>query len=248
MNVSYELEYLGFTPNEAKVYLALLRLGKAGAGAIARECRLERTSTYHALERLVRAGIVSRILASSRTVFAAGPPESIAGIFKEKEQRAELLIPFLKEVKRGERERESILKFTGYGGVKAVLNDILKTCKEGEEYLVLGMEGQLSGRLPTFAEIFVARKDAKKLRMRGLVRATGGRIKSKYTRVRFVPQETVSPLNINIYGNKVAFIIWSEKPEAIIIDNTEAAQAFRAYFELMWQHAARPSEQRAAKH
>ena len=60
---------------------------------------------------------------------------------------------------------------------------------------------------------------------------------SKYTRVRYVPQETISPLNVNIYGDKVALLIWSENPEAVIIDNPQAAAAFRSYFELMWKHA-----------
>ncbi|MEK6825488.1 MAG: helix-turn-helix domain-containing protein [Nanoarchaeota archaeon] len=237
MNLAYELEYLGFTPNEVKVYLTLLRLGMAKAGKIAQECRLERTSTYHALQRLVQVGIVSTILESSRKIFAAAPAESIVSIFKEKENRAELLIPLLKEIKQGEREKETILKFRGYGGIKTVMNDILKSSKEGEEYLVMGMEGQLSERLPTYAEIFVARKDEKKLRSRVLVRKTGQKKMSKYTRVRYVSQETVSPLNVNIYGNKVALLIWSETPEAVIIDNAQAAQAFRAYFELMWKHA-----------
>jgi sugar-specific transcriptional regulator TrmB len=237
MDIAYELEYLGFTPNEVKAYLALLRLGRAKAGKIASECRLERTSTYHALHRLIQIGIVSTVLESNRKVFAAAPVESLVGLFKEKENRAELLVPALKAIKHGEREKETILKFKGYGGIKIVMNDILKSSKEGEEYLVMGMERQLSQRLPVFAEIFVARKDEKKLRSRALVRKTGGHVMSKYTRVRYVPQETISPLNVNIYGNKVALLIWSETPEAVIIDNAEAAQAFRAYFEMMWKHA-----------
>jgi sugar-specific transcriptional regulator TrmB len=237
MNLSYELEYLGFTPNEAKVYLALLRLGKAKAGSVARECRLERTSTYHALQRLASTGIVSVIMESQRKVFAAAPPESIAGIFKEKEDRAALLVPALKEIKQSAREKETILKFKGYGGIKAVLQDLLKSSKEGDEYLVMGMEGQLSQRLPAFADIYVARKDEKKLKCRALVRKTSGKIMSKYTTVRYVPQETVSPLNVNIYGDKVALLIWSETPEAVILDNVETARAFRAYFEFMWRHA-----------
>jgi len=49
-----------------------------------------------------------------------------------------------------------------------------------------------------------------------------------------VPQEVISPSNITIYKNKVAMILWSEIPEAIIIDNEDVAKTFKSYFEFMW--------------
>jgi hypothetical protein len=32
-------------------------------------------------------------------------------------------------------------------------------------------------------------------------------------------------------------LVWGEIPEAVIIDNKETADAFRSYFEFMWEHA-----------
>lgn len=237
-NIPYELEYLGFTPNEVKVYLTLLRIGRAQAGQLAKEARLERTSTYNALKRLIQEGLVASVIEANKQVFSPASPNKIIDIFKEKEERASLLIPQLEEMQKGEREKENIKKFQGYQGIKTVLNDILRSCKKGEEYLVIGSEGQLSQRLPTFAEIFVARKDKKRLKSRLLVRENvQGRKMSKYTQVRYLPPEIVSQTNINIYANKVALILWSEKPEAIIIDDKATARTFKAYFEFMWQNA-----------
>jgi len=237
-NIAYELEYLGFTSNEVKVYLTLLGIGRSQAGRIAKECRLERTSTYNALQRLIKDGIVSYVIESNKKVFSAGSPDKIVDLFKEKQERAELIIPYLKNIKKSEKEKETILKFKGYNGVKTVLNDILRSTKKDEEYLIIGLEGQLSQRLPTFAEIYVARKDEKKLKARALVRKTReGKKMSKFTQVKYVPQEVISPMNINIYGNKVALLIWSEIPEAVIIDSPDAASAFKSYFEFMWKHA-----------
>jgi sugar-specific transcriptional regulator TrmB len=234
----YELEYLGFTPNEVKVYLTLLRIGRSKAGRLAKECGLERTSTYNALQQLIRQGLVSFVIEANKKVFAAAEPSRIVDLFKEKEERAALIVPKLIGLKKFEREKETILKFKGYSGIKTVFNDILRSCREGSEYLAIGLEGQLSERMPTFAEIFVARKDEKKLHSRALVRASRkGKKMSKYTKVRYVPQEVVSPININIYCDKVAMIMWSEIPEAVIIDNSQSAAAFRSYFEFMWKHA-----------
>lgn len=238
MNIPYELEYLGFTPNEVKVYLTLLRIGRSKAGRLAVECRLERTSTYNALKRLTEQGIVSYVIEANEKVFYAAEPEKIIDSFTEKEERAKLLIEELKQIKKFENEKESVLRFRGYTGVKTVLNDILRTCNKGEEYLIFGLEGQLSQRLPIFAKIFVARKDEKKMRARALVKKTKeGHKMSKYTQVRYLSEEISSNININVYGDKVAIIIWAETPEAVVIDSKETSNSFKAYFEILWKIA-----------
>tara|TARA_Y100000310_G_scaffold301155_1_gene337370 strand:- start:2049 stop:2768 length:720 start_codon:yes stop_codon:yes gene_type:complete len=236
--IEAELRNLGFTDNEIKVYLTLLKIGRAKAGRISKESSLERTSTYNALKRLQEKGIVSYVIEANRRIFAVAEPSKIVDMFKEKEERAKLVIPKLEQLKKIEQEKENILKFRGYAGIKTVLNDILKTCKDGEEHYILGPEGQLTNRMPTFAKIFVARKDKKKLKARVLLRK--GRhsdVRSKYAKVRYLPQEVVSSSVTNIYGNKVAIILWSEIPEAIIIDDRATAETYKTYFEFMWKMA-----------
>ncbi|MBI4451004.1 hypothetical protein HY642_03445 [Candidatus Woesearchaeota archaeon] len=238
MTIESELRALDFTDNEVKVYLTLLRIGKAMAGRIATEAGLERTSTYNALKRLLQLGVVGSMVEANRRVFAAGPPARLVDMFKEQQERAALLVPKLETLQQFEQEKENIVKFRGYAGVKTVFTDILKTCKEGEEYLILGAEGQLSERMPEFAKIYVARKDAKHLRARLLLRkGIPGRIMSKYTKARYLPHEASAPASTNIYGSKVAIILWSPIPEAVIIEDAEVAHTYRTYFEFMWQHA-----------
>lgn len=239
-NLVYELEYLGFTPNEAKVYLVLLRMGRAQAGRIAKECRLERTSAYNALKKLIQEGVVSCVIESNRQIFSVGEPKKITEMFKEREERAIRIIPQLEKLRGFDTEKESIIKFRGYAGIKTVFNEILNSCKPGEEYLIFGSENQLSLKMPVYAEIYVARKDKKKIRARILINEKfrkSGVKKSKYTLVRYVPDKVRSFSNINVYGNKIAIFIWSEIPEAIVINNKDTADSFRSYFEFMWGEA-----------
>ena len=46
-----------------------------------------------------------------------------------------------------------------------------------------------------------------------------------------------SPAVTNIYGDKIAIIIWTDEPEGIIIENAAAAKAYKSYFDIMWQQA-----------
>jgi sugar-specific transcriptional regulator TrmB len=238
MNIDEELRMLGFSNNEIKIYLTLLRIGESKAGRIAKEAFLERTSTYNSLKKLQEKGLVSSIIESNRKIFCVADPERIVEFFKEKQEQSKNLIPKLRAIKQFEHEKESIVKFRGYNGVKNVLNDILKTLKDKEEYLILGSEGQLSERMPIFANIFVARKDERKLRTRILVREDSLKNNmSKYTTTRYMPQNYVSSTVISIYDNKVSMILWSEIPEAIIIDDAGTALTFRSYFESLWENA-----------
>ncbi len=238
MSIEEELRQLDFTDNEIKVYLTLLRVGRSKAGKLSKESSIERTSTYNALKRLVEKGLVASVIESNETVFSPAEPEKIIDMFKEKEERASMLVPKLKELKKFEKEKENILKFRGYSGVKTVLNDVLNTCKQSEEYLIMGTEGQLSERMPVFAKIFVARKDKKDLKARILMKeGSEGKPFSKFTKVKYVPQEVVSPANVTIYKDKVAVMLWSAIPEAIIIDNSDVAKTFKSYFEFMWKNA-----------
>jgi len=239
-DLSYKIEKLGFTVNETKVYLTLLRIGGSKAGRIAIEAGLERTSVYNALKNLIKEGMVSYIIEANKKIFYACDPKKIKDIFYEKEQQAQLLIPKLIEIKKYEKEKDNITKFRGYSGIKTAFNDILNSCKEKEEYLIFGSENQLSEKMPIFTKIYVSRKDRKKLRARILIRrGLKGRKRkmSRYTRVRYVPSKVVSPVNVNVYANKILITLWNETPEAVIIEDKKAAEAFKSYFEFMWENA-----------
>ncbi len=62
--------------------------------------------------------------------------------------------------------------------------------------------------------------------------------KLEFTEVRFMPRKIDSKTAINIYGNKVAILLWSgETPITIMIDNEKVANDFRQYFNFFWDVA-----------
>lgn len=56
-----EFEALGLSPYEARVLLALLRLGPANSAQLARQSGVPRTSTYQVVEELNRKGLAQRL-------------------------------------------------------------------------------------------------------------------------------------------------------------------------------------------
>ena len=58
------------------------------------------------------------------------------------------------------------------------------------------------------------------------------------TEIRYLKSEQPGDSSTNIYGDRVAIILWSkEKPFVILIKDEEIAKGYRSYFEHLWKIA-----------
>ncbi len=72
-----EFEQLELSPYEARVLLALLRLGSANTAQLARHSGVPRTSTYQVLEELNRKGLAQRLSVEGPAVWASPGREEV---------------------------------------------------------------------------------------------------------------------------------------------------------------------------
>ena len=72
-----DLTNLGLLESEARVYLALLKLGQSSAGKIAKETKLNRNSVYKALHNLLEQGLVSYVIKANTKEYNASNPAQI---------------------------------------------------------------------------------------------------------------------------------------------------------------------------
>jgi len=238
MEIYKDLESLGFTTNESKVYLTLLKVGPSLAGRISKESNLDRSSTYNALKLLVRKGIVSMVHETKRTIYSASDPKKILNYIKEKEEIANKIIPDLKKQYSIKKEKKNVTLYQGYKGIKTIYEDILNSLGKGEENLVMGAEGQFSDKMKDFSLLFRKLKLEKGFKTKLLVRkGIGKSTKGKKTEYRQIPTDVASPSTITLYKNKVGIIIWEENPEAILIENDGVSKSMKSYFDFIWRHA-----------
>ena len=79
------LEYLGFKPKEAQIYLALLELGEASVVQIAKKTGIKRTTVYNILPDFINRGIITSAVRKKRKVYFIEDPRSLKNDLKEKE-------------------------------------------------------------------------------------------------------------------------------------------------------------------
>jgi sugar-specific transcriptional regulator TrmB len=229
-----KLKMLGLTTVEAKVYLALLKLGASLAGKISKEAQLNRTTTYDALKSLLDKGLASFVVQANRKWFKATTPEILLELLKEKEEEAKKIIPGLTALYRAPKEEHQVTLYYGYKGIKSVFQNILR---ENKPNYVIDSEGQFTERMPYYAPHYIREVERLKMPIKHIVRRGIDVHPTKTTEVRFLPRKTESQSVINIYGNKVAIIIWTDPPEAVVIKNKAATDSFRSYFDILWKNA-----------
>lgn len=235
-NVEKALKEVGLTKNEIKVYLALLRLGSTKVGKISKEAETNRSYTYDALKKLLEKGLASYAIMGKTKHFRPVSPRRIISLLQEREEDIEELMPQLEGLYNQKESDSNIRLYRGLKGVQTVLLNIIG---EGKSNDVFGSEWTIKEKMPAFAKYFVKELERKKIKIRHIVRHGVAVDKSRTTEVRFAPEITKSPVVTNIYGNKIAIIIWSKIPEAVIIHNKEAAESYKNYFEILWKAASK---------
>jgi len=227
------LENAGLTRIEAKVYLVLLNLGPSQAGEITKRSSMHRRTVYDVLDRLAEKGLISYIIKNNRKLFQATNPNRLIEIINEKGRSISETLPALQELFTKTRKKEETNFFKGKNGLKSVFEDQIE---EGKEILVLGASPEADKILQFYFKWFNKRRVDKKIKAKFIfARKKEKQARIPFAEVRCLPEKYSGPAATNIYGDKVAIILWSkENPLAIVIKNKEIAESYKKFFDLMW--------------
>ncbi|MDO8460393.1 MAG: helix-turn-helix domain-containing protein [Nanoarchaeota archaeon] len=233
VDIAKTLERIGLSQNEIKVYLTLNDQGSMKAGRIAKLAKIDRSSAYNAIQMLLDKGFVSYVMIGKIKWFQAVGPKRMLEYLKEREEEVKSILPELEERHKRKKIEGQVRLFKGIKGVKSVFLDIIRT---GKDNYVFGSEGQFSEKMPDFAYQFDRMKKEKGIKTQMLLRKGRTELDSKTSHHQYLPGIAESPAVTNIYGDKIAIIIWTDEPEGIIIENASAAKAYKSYFEFMWKY------------
>ena len=231
------LKKIGLGHNESKIYLTLLKLGPSMAGKVAKEANIDRSAGYDSLKALIKKGLVSYAIEANRRTFAASNPSRLKEYLKEKESLVDEVLENLKFMYKNTEEKSQVNMFKGIKGLKTVFEDILENTK-GKENLVIDSSGLFVEKMPFYAPHFIKGLERNKIKVRHIVRKEKEEAlhPSKTTNIRFFPKIVgESNITTNIYSDKIALILWTDVPEAVIIKNKAAAEAYKSYFEILWK-------------
>jgi len=123
--ITNDLEKLGFTPEEVRVYISLLEIGGGFVSSIARKAQTHRVTTYNTLENLQKKGYVRVTKKSGIRFYYVVNPRVILNQIEDTYNTAKTLIPELIELQNTSLFKPKIQFFEGEEGIKTIFTDIL---------------------------------------------------------------------------------------------------------------------------
>jgi sugar-specific transcriptional regulator TrmB len=246
-----DLQRIGLTEGEIKLYSALLDLGESTRTELAKVSGISPSKIYDVANRLLEKGIISSVKKNGITHFCAADPEKIKDFIEQKEQEiakekklADDILPMLLAKYQKTKDETDIEVFYGWEGMKTAFDDIIKSLGKGDFNYIFGAS---KGYNSQAADIFFSQYYLKK-RKKGFgtkiifnedVKENKQRIsifKEKPNEIRFLHQDTFT--EINLYKNTVLIIMLLKSPIVVRVKNKEAADSFKKYFDTMWKQAA----------
>lgn len=236
----------GLTESQAKVYTTLIEQGQLSPVKLASITGESRTNVYMICEKLESLDLVTKISAK-KTIYRANHPSALELLA---ERRRKILVKNERAVKDGiapfidlfyaSTEMPGARTLQGIEGIKEVYNETLKTANKkiyllrttadtpdlGLEYLNNYREQRALKGIHTYALTPVTAL-AKQHKL------DGSDNKMLFHRTFIDASSYTAPVEIDVFGNKVALISFGETQMATIIDSPAIAESIKQLLKLV---------------
>jgi sugar-specific transcriptional regulator TrmB len=233
-NINEILKDLGFEDREIKIYLALIKHNGLTALQISKEARIDRTTTYDVLEKLIDKGIVSVFVKNKVKNYSALKPKELLVHYKEKYFALEKILPELNNFTTKEKTIAKCELFQGKEGLKYILKDLISSKLD---YKAIGIRDEYEAVLGYLVDQGILTLNDFKVKETAIVENGVKFTKVKNGVYRYLDKNILPPTTTLIYGKTVVFFIWKEPYMAVKIENHEIAKTQEEYFNLLWKIA-----------
>ncbi|MGV8168480.1 MAG: TrmB family transcriptional regulator [Candidatus Nanoarchaeia archaeon] len=242
--IEENLELLGLTGNEIKIYLVLLKNKELNGSELRRKTKIANSQIYASLDNLIIKGLVTYKKYATGKTYSAVNPSVLKTLAEERQKKIESAIPFLKQLQLETKEETKTAIYEGFQGFKNALHRMVDECPANETVFILGFSNQayknekLAALLRDVNKISIRKKHKFKMILDNRDNKFFQRRKQEgISELRFMGEGYVSPAAIDIFKDSVYIFLWNETPFAFVIENKNVAAGFRSYFEFMWRIA-----------
>lgn len=230
------LKSLGLSDGEAKVYLALVKLGESFAGGLTSKAKINRTNVYDALERLIEKGLVSFVISDGKKLFSPTSPHRLRELLEEKQQKLDNELPLLEKEFNSSKSNQQATVFRGKKGIKSVFEETLRENKTIYSY---GAENRFTTMFPIYQKQWNLRRVKQGTKLKVLFKENV-RDKRKeelgLIELKYLSNEYQFPSTVMICGELVLIIAW-EPMFVFYIRSEEVAKSNMNFFNILWKSA-----------
>lgn len=233
-----QLEEIGLTKGEIKVYLALAKSGSLSKTKLSVKSNVSSSKVYEISEKLLQKGLIGKIKKNGKIVYQINNPEVLLNFIEEREKRikeekeiVKKIIPLIKGLENKETDSRFEI-FEGNEGLKRCVNELLDDVKKNEEICGFGIEAKNIGLLHQYHK----ERTLKNIKQR-LIFSNKDIYWTDYKgkNNRFI--KDITDIGIAITSKKVLLVSQSKKPVTLVIEHKEFNKSFKQIFEKLWSIA-----------
>lgn len=238
------LEEIGLSPSQAKVYLRLIEKGELTPPEVAKLTGETRSNAYMILQKLEELGLVEKTENAKKITYQPRNPIALERLAEERRQETALAenkikqsMPQMLSYFYSFTEKPGIRLLQGEEGLKEIYTDTLRS-KEDIYFLRTPSEVKVMGddfymrykkkRADLGIKTYAYTKKTAFARM-----LASDDKKNNMIRTWIDEDDYTAPVEINIYGDKVAFLSFGEEVMGVIIQSRPIAESMRQIFKLM---------------
>lgn len=242
-----ELQDIGLSEKEAKVYSAALELGPATADQLAKHSKVLRSTTYVQLESLMEKGLMSTYEQGKKTFFAPESPELLKRFLsKQKENigaKENDLASFLPDLLRqfeSAGERPVVRFFSGKEGITTMRESFINLQSGTELKSIYCHDALLNIYTEKERSAYAQKRATKGIHVKSIYTRKDGPFKPDdivpNTERRFISYDLM-PVHsdIYVYDSTVAIMTLRGKVFGIVIESKEISQSISTIFSLLWE-------------
>jgi sugar-specific transcriptional regulator TrmB len=239
------LRDIGLSPNESRVYEALLKTGESSVQDISLKSKVHRRNVYDSLNKLMEKGLASEVFVKGEKNFKATNPRRFVELLKEKEEKVNKILPEMQSKYEAVEEKEEAYLYKGIEGFKNYLQDILKT-KETVYFIgakAFWLDERLKHYLPHFD------RERKKLGIK-FMHLFDYEVKEQKPEIlklvgkpyKFLPKEYSSRTAVDIFGDYVVTFVGvkpgqlEEEPMMFVMKSKKLSEGYKKFFQFMWDY------------
>jgi sugar-specific transcriptional regulator TrmB len=248
MSLIKDLQNIGLSEKEARVYLAALELGQASVQQIAIKSGVIRATAYIILDSLLKKGMVSSFEQGKKTFFVASSPESLLANFAikkkeidEKEKFFNTLLPDLKLIYNRQEDKPVIKFFEGKQGSLQCIQEFFSNIDTGKDDLVrMAYNKDLLEKTFTAQESQEFREVRKKykIKSRALYNYAGGEVANTFDGIRKKIDFAKHPItaDVSIAGDLIRITSLNKNLPSVLIKDKDISNTLKTIFDLAFEN------------
>jgi predicted transcriptional regulator len=216
---------------DAKIFLALIKTGRATVNVLMKQTNIERRTIYDILERLIQKGYARYVYENNVKTYFPTNKNILLESLQKKVEDFKNIMPQLDSFKTKESHVEI---FNGIEGIRMVFNEIVAS---RAIHYAFGDVSKFVEQAGFDTQKFLARLEKIGARERIIYPEGKKALRIRRGEYRFLRSDLVPPTPVIICGGVTFLFMFSDPILIIRIDNDEITASYTSYFETYWKMA-----------